>query len=664
MKNFLNIFKKGIQDEGSSMDILYQTQGLKTQEETWGKSEFLNAFNTCLYLNSAIEKRATKVSEIEFVLKQGDKEIESSPILNLLSKPNEYHTGKQFFNLYQKYKDLTGEVYILLVKKNAFMEKSEITKMYLLNPLYVERIYNKETGELIAYNYKNGAETKTYTPDEIIFDFVPDPNNPIKGISLIRSGAKIISIGNQIDDYQVSLLRNGGKIDGVLSFKGENITKAKLDDLKDNYKKNYSEAIKSGMPLFLGGEATYNRVALNPEELSYLQTKNMTLNDICIMTNVPKSLLGSTDDVKYDNADASLRIFLRETIKPLMEAIVEKLNEKLELIPAEYTLDFINPTPDDIDMIMKTNESGIKNSYLSINEARANLNLDPVENGDEILVPFNLSPLSMGFDEPVADVPPAKEPEPAKSIETKTFHPLRNKENRKRYYAKFIKQSDKNESKFRRALRSYLNGQAKRLISKISPSLTNGYITKDLYNDFDAPVEIRIGIKELQPLLYDMLLKAGNESMELVGVDKPFQFRSEIESWLNAKSEVFLKQINDTTFKKLTKEFSESLSSNESREELVKRIKNTYSDISKGRANTIARTEVQGAVQKGSFEGYGQAGMPIKIWVAVLDSETRDDHASLDGEERPLNTPFSNGLMYPGDPGGDASDICNCRCTI
>jgi len=48
--------------------------------------------------------------------------------------------------------------------------------------------------------------------------------------------------------------------------------------------------------------------------------------------------------------------------------------------------------------------------------------------------------------------------------------------------------------------------------------------------------------------------------------------------------------------------------------------------------------------------------MPIKIWVAVMDDKTRDEHAAMDGEERPIGVPFSNGLMYPNE--------INCRCQI
>lgn len=40
----------------------------------------------------------------------------------------------------------------------------------------------------------------------------------------------------------------------------------------------------------------------------------------------------------------------------------------------------------------------------------------------------------------------------------------------------------------------------------------------------------------------------------------------------------------------------------------------------------------------------------VKQWNATLDGKTRDSHAAVDKEWKELEEPFSNGLMYPGDP--------------
>ena len=81
-----------------------------------------------------------------------------------------------------------------------------------------------------------------------------------------------------------------------------------------------------------------------------------------------------------------------------------------------------------------------------------------------------------------------------------------------------------------------------------------------------------------------------------------------------------------------------------------------------------ARTMVTGAENKGRQDSYARAeadGIILeRTWIATNDSRTRHSHAVLDGETRPIDTPFSNGLMYPGDPNGRPEEVWNCRCTV
>lgn len=54
----------------------------------------------------------------------------------------------------------------------------------------------------------------------------------------------------------------------------------------------------------------------------------------------------------------------------------------------------------------------------------------------------------------------------------------------------------------------------------------------------------------------------------------------------------------------------------------------------------------------------------VKQWNSTLDGKTRPSHQRVDKEWRELDEPFSNGLMYPGDPSGRAAEVVNCRCSV
>lgn len=85
-------------------------------------------------------------------------------------------------------------------------------------------------------------------------------------------------------------------------------------------------------------------------------------------------------------------------------------------------------------------------------------------------------------------------------------------------------------------------------------------------------------------------------------------------------------------------------------------------------ATRNARTMMTGARNAGTLAAYVRAeqnGMHIqKQWMAALDERTRVSHRHLDGEIKPVNDKFSNGLMHPGDTTGRPAEVYNCRCTM
>lgn len=119
--------------------------------------------------------------------------------------------------------------------------------------------------------------------------------------------------------------------------------------------------------------------------------------------------------------------------------------------------------------------------------------------------------------------------------------------------------------------------------------------------------------------------------------------------------------------KKINAETLQGILQGESMDKIAKRIMNVQ-EMNKTQAIRSARTIVTGAENKGRQDSYARAeadGIILeRTWIATNDSRTRHSHAVLDGETRPIDTPFSNGLMYPGDQNGRPEEVYNCRCTV
>jgi SPP1 gp7 family putative phage head morphogenesis protein len=274
---------------------------------------------------------------------------------------------------------------------------------------------------------------------------------------------------------------------------------------------------------------------------------------------------------------------------------------------------------------------------LTTNEKREMIGLDPIKGGDEILIPFSLTELG------------AKPEVTNTEVKKKFIHPLTNKAFRDSYRLKVDKTMTQYEKRVQKEVRKLFKDQEDRLLKNMG-------ITKGLFDEiFNPSLEASLFKAGLLPIIRDIFMEQGQDTMDTFELGK-FNFTSAMETSLQKRADMFSESIINTQSERLQKEFNQSIENQEPREKLVERISNLYQEISEAKAEMIARTEVHSAMQDSNFEAYKQGGLNIKIWVAVGDERTREEHLSLDGEERPINMPFSNGLMYPNEP--------NCRCSI
>jgi HK97 family phage portal protein len=626
----------------------FQYYANKNFRASWKMTDYLTAYQSSTYVYACVRKRAEKVGEIDFVLMSGDKEVENHPILNLLYRPNPYQTKNEFFELYQIYKDLAGCAFIYLIRTGVNAVPRE---MYLLRPDWITVVVDEATGLIGGYKYKlpNGKE-QVYASTDVVFTAYPSPLNAIYGQSPLVAGALSVDTEKQLAEYHYNVLKNGGKVEGILSYKVDTMTQEQIDGIKREFAKNYSGTENAGKLLVSYGDSSYQNLGLTPAELSYIESKKMTRDDILLLFGVPKAIVAQTDDVNYSNAKEGKSIFLSETIRPLLENLVTKLDEFL--VPEQYELTYIDPTPDDVDLRLKKIESGLKNGYMTINEAREQMDLEAVDNGDEILIPFSLVPLGQ---EAVNDAPADTTPKSLKKLK----HPLQDPMRRKIYGEMYIKKMDRQENLMLRKLKTYFNGQKNRVVEHLSAGV------KGLEDEgFNIELEIEIARSMFYPVIEKFAKQAGEEALILTGSDKVFKLSGKIVTTLKKRADLFADSINRTTFEQLQRTFKESFAAGEGRLDLIKRIKDVYGDISMGRAGVIARTETGVATQEGTFEGYKQGNIDLKIWVSTMDDKVRESHYELNGEERPLDMPFSNGLQFPLDPDGAPEEVINCRCTI
>lgn len=133
-----------------------------------------------------------------------------------------------------------------------------------------------------------------------------------------------------------------------------------------------------------------------------------------------------------------------------------------------------------------------------------------------------------------------------------------------------------------------------------------------------------------------------------------------------------LKDVNETTRKKIAAQLAEGLGKGEGPEQLRMRIEHVFAQAKGYRARAIARTEALRSANLGRSDVWNVTTIPlVKEWVATRDERVRDSHLALDGVSVKLDEsfvfnealePFVAGSAFVPGVSTAAAHAVNCRC--
>lgn len=127
--------------------------------------------------------------------------------------------------------------------------------------------------------------------------------------------------------------------------------------------------------------------------------------------------------------------------------------------------------------------------------------------------------------------------------------------------------------------------------------------------------------------------------------------------------------VSDSIWNDLKQKVTSAIQTGKSTEALTEEIR-LMGEFSRYRAETIARTEANGAYNAGNYQSaqaLGDVGPVEKYWISTGDDRTRPSHREADGQTKPFAQPFIIGgseMLYPHDPAGPAKEVINCRCVV
>lgn len=644
----------------------------------------------CVPVHACISMTAKSASSVNWVLMQGDKELDTHELLMRLARPNQYESGQRFFeNVVINYRT-AGNAYIY---RNSGIDTAPPSSLYWLRSDRVTVIKSGDWKNPIGgYEYSAGAKPDFIKEPLVLHLKEPNPGDDWYGLSPIESAAHEIDTWNESVNWNMKLLQNDMRIPGIVTGNSN----MDLDKFKEMWRERYQGSENAGVPLFLDGQdIKWESITGTAKDSDWNEGQKRVLRSICSIFGVPSQLLGDTEASTYANYQEARKAFYLETVLPLLDFLRDELNAWLvPLYGSGLRLDYDR---DKIEALQE--DQGKKYGYLetsrflTVNEKRAAVGYEDIPEGDVVMVGMGEMTLADAVAAP-GDLSGGDEDEDAEVVDNQAeedeeavakFRALphrkslgsfwRGETERKALWRNFERRVTQKEKAFLREMRSFLAKQGESVVAKAAAGETSA---EAMLNRTEAEKSYVGAFKSRYTKLFATALAAGRRMTE----GKLYEFDGDdkadatgITPALRAKLEKLIEEaakvITDETITEIQDVLRAATGTNLTTQEVANALKDKLVDqMSPVRARRIARTETGMLENFGSVEGFKENEfVNRKGWLCSFVEDSRDSHKDADGQEVGIDEEFLVGgerMAYPLDRSGGASagNVINCLCAI
>lgn len=338
----------------------------------------------------AVRMVAEAAASIPLILYDGETEVDTHPILSLLSAPSPALTGTDLLNAWYGF---------LLVSGNAYMEAvavdGVVRELHVLRPDRM-RANPGPNGWPESYSYTVGSSTVEFSGEaapgirSILHSRLFHPLNDYYGLSPLEAAAVAVDIHNAASSWNKALLDNAARPSGALVYSGGgHLPPEQFDRLKSELEQSFAGARNSGRPMLLEGGLDWKPLSFSPHELDFISAKNAVAREIALAIGVPPMLLGIPGDNTHANYQEANRAFWRQTVIPLVQRTASALVSWLG--PMGPTANGMLTLKPDLDAIegLSTEREALwarleKSTFLTVNEKRSAVGYGPIDGGDHL----------------------------------------------------------------------------------------------------------------------------------------------------------------------------------------------------------------------------------------------------------------------------------------
>jgi HK97 family phage portal protein len=609
------------------------------------------------------------------------KPFSDDSLVNFSNSPNPYMSLSDLTKAILTWLGLQGEAFCILDRDNPREFPKEV---WCFDPGRFKEVSDKKTGLIIGWIYNRQTTRITLEPYEVLFIRYFNPYNDIRGLSPLAAGQKSVDQDSYAAEYNMRFFQNSASPGGVLQTK-DNISEEDYHRIRDQWNAKHQGLTKAFTIAVLEGGLEYKPIGYTQKESDYLGGRKLNREEILACYNVPPEAIGLEPLRSRSlnaNSDTPRKIFWESCLLPKMTLLEycfwSQIFSQLTgpRIWAEFDRKSIAALQDDfntqLDRATKLFAMGY--SKAAIND-RLDLGMPPMADDNVGYLPVNMIPTAEAGKKPAVPAP-----EEGKSITQVIFPPslqitgpgpeiiARRKLARRTSWQQYNQLQTTFERKFQPRMKRYFYDQRKEQLRLVEQNwgkfIRLVRASDDQVDDLLFDLEAwNANLKKISWQFYQTVgAEAGKGIMLELGADPASFILADTPAIEVLKTKLIkVVAINDITREKLRDTLMEGMGKLETVAELQDRVREVY-NFSESRSLTIARTETGQAATPARDAAMKMLGVERQEWTTAGDDKVREIHAEMDGEIVDLGDAFSNGLLYPCDPSGDADEVINCRC--
>ena len=485
-----------------------------------------------------------------------------------------------------------------------------------------------------------GSQPLEISPDDIVHFRGFNPENMLAGLSPLETLRRVLAEEHEAGEYREQFWRNAARQSGVIKrpLGAPEWSAAARAQFKAEFEELYSGAKNSGKTAILEEGMEWESTAFNAQESEYLAGRKLTREECARAYHIPLPMVGILDHATFSNIKEQHKHLYQDALGPWLTMIVQDI--ELQLLPefedtagvyVEFNIQ--EKLRGSFEEQTQSLQSAVGRPWMTANEARARQNLPSIEGGDELVTPLNV--LVGGQASPRDSAPPKAKTLmlPAGSKLINTHMP----ELRSRHEAKWVE-----------VLARHYRRQEAAIVSRI-PKGRKVDIGGVWYDEERWNSELSSDLLGLN------LLTAKTWADQLATALDTEVNEDGMMAWLEEHSRIQAENVNAYTRDQLEEALTQP--------DALTAVRNLFVAAVSAWAIRQAIAAVLAASNFGANEGARAGGMRQKTWV-VNSTRPRPEHSAMNGETVDIDSRFSNGMRWPGDPAGGAENNANCQCSV